>query len=54
MLMSYTCRAFNQILNTDRATYGAGDDYVIADLVADEWQQRVDDVISGTADNRQS
>lgn len=40
-------RAFNEILKVDRATYGACEDYVIADTVADEWQQRVDDVVAG-------
>jgi hypothetical protein len=34
-------------LKVDRATYGAGEDYVIADTIADEWQQRVDDVVVG-------
>ena len=43
------CRAFNEILKVDRATYGAGEDYVIADTIADEWQQRVDDVVAGEA-----
>jgi hypothetical protein len=43
-------RAFNEILKVDRATYGAGEDYEIGDTVADEWQQRVDDVVGGTVD----
>jgi hypothetical protein len=40
-------RAFRAVLKSDRETYGVGEDYVIADLVADDWQQRVDDVVSG-------
>ncbi|KJA19533.1 hypothetical protein HYPSUDRAFT_143746, partial [Hypholoma sublateritium FD-334 SS-4] len=40
-------RAFRDILKTDRETYGSGEDYEIADVVADEWQQRVDDVVAG-------
>ncbi|KJA16691.1 hypothetical protein HYPSUDRAFT_144977, partial [Hypholoma sublateritium FD-334 SS-4] len=40
-------RAFRDILKTDRETYGAGEDYEIGDVVADEWQQRVDDVVAG-------
>ncbi|KIJ89892.1 hypothetical protein K443DRAFT_15720 [Laccaria amethystina LaAM-08-1] len=40
-------KIFRAILKTDRETYGVGEDYVIADLVADDWQQRVDDVVSG-------
>lgn len=43
----YIYRIFRAILKTDRETYGVGEDYVIADLVADDWQQRVDDVVSG-------
>lgn len=27
--------------------YGAADNYEIKDVVADEWQQRVDDVVAG-------
>jgi len=34
-------------LKVDHATYGAGEDYVIADTVADEWQQRIHDVVMG-------
>jgi hypothetical protein len=34
-------------LKVDRATYGTVEDYVIADTVADEWQQRIDDVVAG-------
>ena len=52
ILICYTlilCRAFNEILRTDHATYGADEDYVIGDTVADEWQQRVDDVVAGSA-----
>jgi hypothetical protein len=44
---SKTARAFNEILRVDRAKYGAGEDYEIADTIADEWQQRVDDVVAG-------
>ncbi len=40
-------RAFKAILRTDRATYGASDDYEIANVIGNEWQQRVDDVVSG-------
>lgn len=40
-------RAFRGILKTDRDTYGAGEDYEIGDVVADDWQQRVDDVVAG-------
>ena len=42
-----TYRAFRDILKTDRETYGVGEDYEIGDIVADEWQQRVDDVVAG-------
>ncbi|CAA7262374.1 unnamed protein product [Cyclocybe aegerita] len=41
------CRAFNEILKIDRATYGVAEEYVIGDTVPDEWQQRVDDVVAG-------
>jgi len=41
------CRAFRDILKTDRDTYGAGEDYEIGDVVTDDWQQRVDDVVAG-------
>jgi hypothetical protein len=47
ILISHIYRAFRAVLKTDRETYGVGEDYVIADLVADDWQQRVDDVVSG-------
>ena len=43
-------RAFNEILRLDRAVYGASDDYTIGDTVADEWQQRVDEVVARSAD----
>ncbi len=46
--MILICRAFNDILKTDRARYGASEDYVINDVIADEWQQRVDNVVGGT------
>lgn len=39
---------FRAILKTDRETYGVSKDYVIVDLVADDWQQR-DDVVCGLA-----
>ena len=44
------CRAFNEILKLDRAKYGSNDDYTIGDTIADEWQQRVDEVVAGTPD----
>lgn len=40
-------RAFTELLKQDRAKYGAGDDYEITDSIADEWQQRVDNVVGG-------
>ena len=43
-------RAFTEILNVDRAQYGASEDYVINDVIADEWQQRVDNVVGGSQD----
>ncbi|KJA14234.1 hypothetical protein HYPSUDRAFT_208899 [Hypholoma sublateritium FD-334 SS-4] len=43
-------RGFTDILKNDRALYGAGEDYVIGDVIADEWQQRVDNVIGGAED----
>ena len=46
--MILICRAFNDILKTDRARYGTSEDYVISDVIADEWQQRVDNVVGGT------
>ena len=48
-IFTSTCRAFNEILKTDRTTFGADDDYVIGDVVPDELQQRVDAVVAGTA-----
>ena len=42
------CRAFNEILKVDRATYGGEEEYEIADTLPDVWQQRVDDVVAGT------
>jgi hypothetical protein len=30
--------------------FGVDEEYPIADVVADEWQQRVDAVVAGTAD----
>ena len=40
-------RAFNEILKVDRAKYGADEEYEIADTIADEWQQRIDDAVAG-------
>jgi hypothetical protein len=48
-IFTITCRAFNEILKTDRTTFGADDDYVIGDVIPDELQQRVDAVVAGTA-----
>ena len=48
-ISTITCRAFNEILKTDRTTFGADDDYVIGDVIPDELQQRVDAVVAGTA-----
>lgn len=45
--LQFAYRAFNAILKHDRAQYGAGQDYEIKDVVADDWQQRVDDVVAG-------
>ena len=42
-----THRAFRDILKIDRETYGVGEDYEIGDIIADEWQQRVDDAVAG-------
>lgn len=42
-----THRAFRDILKIDRETFGVGEDYEIGDIVADEWQQRVDDAVAG-------
>jgi len=47
LISYYIYRIFRAILKTDRETYSVGEDYVIADLVADDWQQCVDDVVSG-------
>jgi hypothetical protein len=46
----HLCRAFTEILKADRAKFGVGDEHIIGDTVADEWQRRVDDVVAGTAD----
>ena len=43
-------RGFTEILKKDRTQYGAGEDYVIGDVIADEWQQRVDNVVGGLED----
>ncbi|KIK01626.1 hypothetical protein K443DRAFT_6804, partial [Laccaria amethystina LaAM-08-1] len=40
-------KAFNAILKADRELYGADDDYEIKDTPLDEFQQRVDDVVTG-------
>lgn len=40
-------RAFTDLLKTDRTQFGAGEDYVIADTIADDWQQQVDNVVRG-------
>jgi len=48
-IFTFTCRAFNEILETDRTTFGADDDYDIGDVVPDELQQRVDAAVAGTA-----
>lgn len=45
VLIHLTYRAFNELLKTDRAQFGADEDYVIADTIADEWQQRVDNAV---------
>ncbi len=51
LILTYCiCRAFNEILRLDRAKYGSNDDYTIGDTIADEWQQRVDEVVAGTPD----
>ena len=41
------CRAFRDILKNDRECYGQDEDYEIVDVIADDWQQRVDDVVAG-------
>ena len=42
MLASYyTCRAFRDVLKTDRDTYGVGEDYEIGDIVADDWHKEL-------------
>ena len=43
----YFLRAFKKILELDKATYGIDEDYQIENFVGSEWQQRVDDVVSG-------
>lgn len=49
LLTIYSCRVFNSILREYREKYGAGEAYVIEDVVPDDLQQKVDDVIAGTA-----
>ncbi|KAF8905266.1 hypothetical protein CPB84DRAFT_1676821, partial [Gymnopilus junonius] len=44
-----TARAFNKALELDCATFGVDEDYDIKDVPADDWQQRVDDVVAGAA-----
>ena len=43
-------RGFTEILKKDRTQYGVNEDYVIGDVIADEWQQRVDNVVGGIDD----
>jgi hypothetical protein len=50
MTCFHPCRAFNEILKADHSKFGAGEEYVIGDTVADEWQQHINNVVSGTAD----
>ncbi|KAF8950746.1 hypothetical protein BDZ97DRAFT_1686793, partial [Flammula alnicola] len=45
--VSKVTKAFNAILKADRQLYGADEDYEIKDTLPDEFQQRVDDVVSG-------
>ncbi|KAF8890256.1 hypothetical protein CPB84DRAFT_1940300 [Gymnopilus junonius] len=40
-------KVFNEILKVDRGIYGADDEYEIKEVVADEWQQCVDDMVAG-------
>ena len=47
ILILYIYRAFTDLLKKDRGLYGADEDYVITDVVADDWQQRVDNVVGG-------
>jgi len=47
-VLIYLRRAFNKILKEDRAQFGNEADYVIADTIVDEWQQRIDDVVGGS------
>jgi len=47
---SKIAKAFKKVLQADRAEYGAEEDYEIGDNVADDWQQRVDNVVAGTAE----
>jgi hypothetical protein len=49
-LYQYQYRAFNEILKADCTKFGVGEEYIIGDTVADEWQQHVNDVIAGTTD----
>lgn len=51
VLIHLTYRAFNELLKTDRAQFGADEDYVITDTIADEWQQRVDNAVAGLSDD---
>ena len=50
MFLHFMDRGFTGILKNDRAQYGVGEDYVIGDVIADEWQQRVDNVVGGSED----
>ncbi|PPQ96650.1 hypothetical protein CVT26_010632 [Gymnopilus dilepis] len=47
---SRVAKAFKQILQNDRARYGADEDYEIRDVVANEWQQQVDTIVEGSED----
>jgi hypothetical protein len=49
-LYQYQYRAFNEILKADCTKFGVGEEYIIGDTVADEWQQHVNNVIAGTTD----
>ena len=50
IFLHFMYRGFTDILKNDRAQYGVGEDYVIGDVIADEWQQRVDNVVGGSED----
>ena len=50
MCLILLCRAFQEVLKADRSKFGMEDNYDMGDAVADEWQQRVDDVVAGTVE----